>query len=277
MGSTGWVVAGFVLVVWPGPVIFWTAVSHYRHSAFLRRRGRTMPPLGFAGWVRYYLHTLGSSALLVAWALRATFADGLRLPAEVRGAPVLCVHGFHLAGYAMWGIRRTLERRGRPTRAVFLGLPYRSPQVYARSLTRALAALEAARPGEPVDVVAHSMGGLVLRLALAGEPELAARVRRIVTLGTPHHGTALLRWIRSGPVYRMMGFGVPFLESLPPFSDSVPWAEVTTIATAHDLVVFPVETAHLAGARQITLERVGHLGLVTARRVRRLVADRLDG
>ncbi|MFJ2239467.1 esterase/lipase family protein [Streptomyces sp. NPDC087859] len=54
--------------------------------------------------------------------------------------------------------------------------------------------------GEPfpgVDIVAHSMGGLVVRAALrqmsdapAGEPRPEELVHRIVTLGTPHRGIA---------------------------------------------------------------------------------------
>jgi hypothetical protein len=54
--------------------------------------------------------------------------------------------------------------------------------------------------GEPfpgVDIVAHSMGGLVVRAALrqlsaaaAGEPRPGELVHRIVTLGTPHRGIA---------------------------------------------------------------------------------------
>ncbi|WP_052745220.1 esterase/lipase family protein [Streptomyces sp. WM6386] len=52
-------------------------------------------------------------------------------------------------------------------------------------------------PFPGVDIVAHSMGGLVLRAALrqmsaapAGEPRPGDLVHRIVTLGTPHRGIA---------------------------------------------------------------------------------------
>lgn len=55
-------------------------------------------------------------------------------------------------------------------------------------------AVAAARPGAPVDVYAHSQGGIVTRLALA---ELARRpggielLGQVVTMGTPHDGTDL--------------------------------------------------------------------------------------
>jgi len=50
--------------------------------------------------------------------------------------------------------------------------------------------------GTPVDVVAHSMGGLVVRSALAfsgsgntrGYPTVALKIRRVITVATPHLG-----------------------------------------------------------------------------------------
>lgn len=265
---------GLVVLGW---IVFWLGFTHRRFHNFHRREGRSYPPLGVSGWAVFYARTVGSILCLGAWMLRAWRAEGLRVPdGEVTGGPVVCVHGFHLSSTSLWGHRKTLEARGRPTRAVFLGPPYRHQEVYGRRLQRILRGLREERPGEPIDVVAHSMGGLIVRLVLAWEPELAASVRKIVTLGTPHHGTALLRWFRVGPVYRMMGRGSEFLRELPDFATSAPQAEVLTVAAAHDLVVYPVETAHLAEARQVTLEGVGHVGLLTERRVRDLVADWLE-
>ena len=55
-----------------------------------------------------------------------------------------------------------------------------------------------AQPGVPIDVVAHSEGGVVVRLALAGTvagddrpPEPPAGLDTVVTLGTPHQGADL--------------------------------------------------------------------------------------
>jgi hypothetical protein len=64
----------------------------------------------------------------------------------------------------------------------------------AQHLVDLLADVAAAAPGVPIDVVAHSQGGVVARLALAGageERNLAAEVANLVTLGSPHHGADL--------------------------------------------------------------------------------------
>jgi len=63
-----------------------------------------------------------------------------------------------------------------------------------RELATLVEQAAAARPGVPVDVYAHSMGGLVTRIALR---ELAARpggldaLGQVVTIGTPHSGADL--------------------------------------------------------------------------------------
>lgn len=57
-----------------------------------------------------------------------------------------------------------------------------------------LAAVAEAEPGVPIDVVAHSQGGVVARLGLsraAGRDALPPEVQTLVTLGSPHHGADL--------------------------------------------------------------------------------------
>ena len=55
-------------------------------------------------------------------------------------------------------------------------------------LHQLLADIGAAHPGVPVDLIAHSQGGLVVREALSSPPDAVLPVRHVVTLGSPHHG-----------------------------------------------------------------------------------------
>jgi hypothetical protein len=62
----------------------------------------------------------------------------------------------------------------------------------AERLRDLLHAVRAAHPGVPVDLIAHSQGGLVVRAALGGpadalDPRLPP-VEHVITLGSPHHG-----------------------------------------------------------------------------------------
>ena len=59
--------------------------------------------------------------------------------------------------------------------------------------------------GEPVHLIAHSMGGLDARALLASEGD-SGLILSLTTVGTPHLGSALADYakIELGPVYRLM-------------------------------------------------------------------------
>lgn len=61
-------------------------------------------------------------------------------------------------------------------------------------LVRLLAEVAATAPGVPIDVVAHSQGGVVARMGIAAgahNGDLPDEVANLVTLGSPHHGADL--------------------------------------------------------------------------------------
>src|SRR6185369_16432555 len=62
--------------------------------------------------------------------------------------------------------------------------------------------------GESFDVVTHSLGGIVLRVAVASGAIPADRVRRVVMLGPPNSGSELADTLPTvpviGPVYRWL-------------------------------------------------------------------------
>jgi triacylglycerol lipase len=104
--------------------------------------------------------------------------------------PVVLVHGLFgfdkIARFHYFrGIAAHLESLGCHAHAVRLP-PAKSVPDRARVLAEAIGAL----PHERVDLIAHSLGGLDARYALA-KLGLADRVRSLVTIGTPHRGTPL--------------------------------------------------------------------------------------
>ena len=115
----------------------------------------------------------------------------------------------------------------------------------------------------------------MVRQVLQENPDLVKAVRRIVTLGSPHRGTAFLRWMRHGPVYQMLRYHSDYLHHLDDFRNLAPGSAVTTIGTLHDLVVYPVETTHLESSQRVTLSEISHLGLMTEPTVLTLVAETL--
>jgi triacylglycerol esterase/lipase EstA (alpha/beta hydrolase family) len=123
----------------------------------------------------------------------------------------------------------------------------------AQAIDRAArAAIDAGAPS--VDVVAHSAGGVAARVWVAdlGGGKLA---RRVVTLGSPHHGTQLAAL--GGSVCplacQQLAPGSDVLEGLPETPAGPAWV---SIWTANDQTVLPPDSAELAGALNIEVQQV---------------------
>ena len=245
-------------------VLFWALVSHIRFESYFKDALTRPSRLGFRGWLSFYGKTLVGAYILLWWSVRAAFQTALRNPdGSIQARPVLCIHGLFMNSTCMWGIRQRLERVGHPTRGVFMGAPLPSPLSYAKPLAKVMRGLAAQFPEEGFDIVAHSIGGVMVREVLRREPELAPSVHRIVTLGSPHQGTAVVRWIKFGPLYNMLALDSEYLQNLDTFQTLAPHSKVTTIGTLNDLVVYPEFVCHLEGSSRVTLDEISHLGLMT--------------
>ena len=117
--------------------------------------------------------------------------------------PVVLVHGlfgFDRIGvpgvklHYFRGIARHLESLGCHAHAVRLPWAASVPE-RARILVDKINAL----PHDRVDIIAHSLGGLDARYALA-HLGLDKKVRALVTVGTPHRGTPIADMATSGPL-----------------------------------------------------------------------------
>lgn len=121
--------------------------------------------------------------------------------------------------------------------------------------------------GGRIDIVAHSMGGLVARYyvqRLGG----ARRVDRLLTLGTPHLGTtaaAAGAWLPLGLISQLepRGAFLSALNRLPPPSG----VRVFAFAAEHDGMVRPTESAFAPFGDRILLPGLGHLDMLLAPRV----------
>jgi triacylglycerol lipase len=152
-----------------------------------------------------------------------------------------------------------LQRAGRTT--VLLVLPNNATgdlRGQADILATRVGAL--IKGGAPsVDLVGYSAGGIVVGLFVATHPE---QVRRIVSIGSPLHGTNLAG-LAAGllpsscpAACQQMVPGNPLLSSLDaaePARTGVPWMSVWT---THDQVVQPADSARLPGAVNIALQTV---------------------
>lgn len=191
------------------------------------------------------------------------------LPPPGAGAPrgVVLVHGF-LCNRAFWTPWFALLRaRGHAFVAVTLEPAFGSIDGYAPAIDAAVRRVAEATGRAPL-VVGHSMGGLAIRAWLRAVPGADARVHRIVTLGTPHHGTWPAAHARStnGAQMRLHGPWVRQLRAQEP-----PGRAVLFVCwySNGDNVAYPPAAAMLEGADNRFIAGVAHVEMAFDPRVLR--------
>jgi len=188
--------------------------------------------------------------------------------------PVILLHGIYCNAASWWWMRRRLDCRGiGPVYALDVEPPLGSIDGFARQLARFIGHVRTATGAERVVLVGHSMGGLVARACMA-LPGLAPQVEKLLTIGSPHHGSRHAR-LGIGANSRQLETGSDWLCRLnaDPASLAVP---IVSIYSRHDNFVAPQESAVLPGARLIALEGVGHLALLFDRVVGRSLCDAIE-
>jgi len=187
--------------------------------------------------------------------------------------PVLLVHGYVCNRALWWAAARALRKRGETVWAVTLEPVYGSIDDWVTPLAVRIDELLTATGAAQVVIVAGSMGGLAARAYLreAG----GAKVARLVTLGTPHHGSVHARlgagrnaremepgsqWLAALAVSEAKGFTVPF----------------TSVYSHHDNFVAPQTSGAHPAARNVALAGVGHLTLAFSAEVLRIVVAEID-
>ena len=183
--------------------------------------------------------------------------------------PVIFVHG--LAGHPgnFFALRQFMAFHGR-TRGYAVPLPGRARfPVQADALSHAIREVCAVN-GLPdtarVDIVAHSMGGLVTRYALE-DAAVRERIGRIVTLGTPHTGTWAARYAATHQTLDLR----PTADVMTVLNAQIPWAaawpRLFTFWSRADMLLLPPESALVDGGVAVDCSDVSHMSYLLNPRV----------
>lgn len=173
-------------------------------------------------------------------------------PADDR-IPVILVPGFALNSGSLGMLALYLRRCGWRWVHTINNRPRNTTvPILARNLAHEVEELCAAAGVEQIDLIGHSMGGIIASFyinELGGE----SRVRRLVTLGTPWQGTRtwVFGWFREA---HDLAPDSPVLAAARP-----PRVPTTSIWSSSDAVVLPPQSSHLAGTHGVHLPHVGHL------------------
>jgi triacylglycerol esterase/lipase EstA (alpha/beta hydrolase family) len=243
------------------------------------RAASATPPefrLGARAWLRLFGEEFAASMLQTSWIMPRA-APRQVVYADSAAAPVLLLHGYGCnSGY--WTHLAPLLDAARISYATLDLEPITGDiDDYLPLVERAADRLLAATGAGQLAVVAHSMGGLVARAWLRKHG--TARVARVITLGTPHHGTCLASFGvgRNAAQMRRAAGGVEcdWLRQLAAGESAATRALITSIYTHHDNIIAPQTSSVLEGARNIGLGGVGHVALGRNRRVLARVMDEL--
>ncbi|PWT70950.1 MAG: lipase [Proteobacteria bacterium] len=220
--------------------------------------------LGIDGILRLFFGEVW--ALGVSWPLMALHSLLMHDPAPVRATlPVLLVHGV-LVNDGMWfQFRRALVARGiAPVYTMNYGPPYADIEIFAEQLAAKIDSVCAATGAQRVVLVGHSMGGLVSRTYLRRFG--SDRVAKLITIGTPHHGS-VLAWSFVGRGLEQMRPGNSWLVELNRDENQSPPVPIISIWSRHDSMVAPQASSVLACAENVALVGVGHNALLGDARV----------
>lgn len=192
----------------------------------------------------------------------------VRPAAEERPGPVLLVPGYGGNTAVLRPLADRLELEGRD--AIVVQMPGNGTGDLAEAavvLDAAVTATLARTGAQTVDVVGYSAGGVVARLWVSGED--TDRVRRVVTLGSPHHGTELAALAGSALPSRcplaclQMDPASDLLIGLNAGDETPDAASWISLWTSQDRTVTPPESARLAGAVNVPVQSVCADAVVT--------------
>jgi triacylglycerol esterase/lipase EstA (alpha/beta hydrolase family) len=225
------------------------------------------------GSLRLFAEEFMSSMLYANWhGPRAV--PRTRIYPDARLPPVLLIHGYGCNSGYWCQLARRLDAAHISHASLDLEPVTGDIDGYAQLVQHAVEALCRQSGAARVTVVAHSMGGLVARAWMRAYG--AARVARVITLGSPHHGTSLAA-LGLGQNAAQMRRGSGWLQALADSESAATRALITSIYTHHDNIIAPQTSSERAGARNLAFGGVGHVALGRNARVLDVVMREIAG
>lgn len=214
------------------------------------------------------LLALAASSLLYPFGIGASKK---RTPRRAEQRTVVLVHGYLGNRSSFYPLAGYLRARGCGS---LLSFSYSATHGIERAALELREALRRRVRGGRIDLVCHSLGGLVARtwLQLLGG---ARRADRCILLGTPHRGTYNAYWLASR-VGRELRPDSPLLARLEATQAAAASVRFSSIVAGSDNMVIP-RVFSAAEGDVLHVPDLGHLGLLFSPTVFRAVHERLAG
>lgn len=211
-----------------------------------------------------------------------TFSMRLAQPAV--GIPTLLIHGYGCNSGYWHAMSKALTRAHISHLAIDMEPVFCGIDDYASFIHDAVERLCRETGQDEIVIVAHSMGGLATRAYLRMHG--TSRIVKVITLGTPHHGTGLalsgigqnctqMHWKDDGKG----GLPSDWLLTLAQYErknlGSAYYKRFVSIYSHHDNIVAPQSSSHLEGAVNIACKGIGHVALAMSAEIQALVVKEI--
>ncbi|MYM23784.1 alpha/beta fold hydrolase [Duganella sp. FT135W] len=223
------------------------------------RAGSSTPPdhaLNPRSAASLFWHEFSASMLTSSYYMLRPI--GMQVHPDPQGLPVLLIHGYACnSGY--WLPMSKLLTQARISHyGIDLEPPGASIDDFVPQVQAAVQRLCDATGSAQVIIVGHSMGGLLARAYLRQHGNL--QVARVITLGTPHHGTALAHF-GPGSNAAQMRRDSAWLAALAASEANTQRMLISSIYSVHDNIIAPQDSSELPGARNLVFGAIGHVAL----------------
>ena len=196
-----------------------------------------------------------------------TFAEPDNLATSSQSG-VVFIHGFlcNRAFWSPWMAQLRLQKRA--FASVSLEPVFGSIDDYAAIVEAAVAKVSQAT-GQAPTLICHSMGGLAARAWLRSNAANDDRIKRVITVGSPHFGTALSTEKALLPLtntQQMQRLGA-WTQQLAKDEPRARYGKFTCWYSNCDNIVVPTSTATLPGADNRLITAQGHISMAFSQRV----------
>jgi triacylglycerol lipase len=180
--------------------------------------------------------------------------------------PVLLLHGYGCNAGFWYATHQRLNQCTISHAAIDLSPVFGSIDAPLDAVHEAVKQLLQSSGQSQLILVGHSMGGLVARSYLRkfGTHQIA----KVITLGTPHHGTLLAKLGIGENCKEMQCTKIDgtlsesdWLRSLATSENLPKRALLTSIYSLHDNIIAPQTSSHLDGAKHYVFTGIGHMTL----------------
>lgn len=240
------------------------------NNFMLARRFRSRLPIHCRiGWwqtCQVFAGEFRASMLSSSWTM-PFHAFAKRIAPDTDCLPALLIHGYGCNSGYWHGMSKALSKAAISHYAIDMEPVAGSIDDYVPAIQQAVQRICAETCEGKIVLVAHSMGGLAARAYLRVHG--TGRIAKVVTLGTPHHGTALahfgvglntqqMRWTAT----EQEGLASEWLRELAASEDPALHHRLfVSIYSHHDNIISPQTSSRLEGAKNIELHAIGHVAL----------------